>query len=422
MRRQVGYVRADVGHVPAQAMTGPELAKLAQRWRARGLAPSTTRDRLATLGQAFRLGVVHKRVREAPALPRIEVRNARLGFIEPAEFDLIATGCPHVYGQVVRFAWLTAWRQGEILGLTWDQVGANRAELRLETTKKRRRAHAPGSRVSEGAARCALEGSRHRVPVRLPPAREGTPGDAPAAALQGRRGEGWFPEPDFSRPAAVRHPEHGAGRCTSHRCNANLRAQVRVRVPALRHRQHPGRRGGARANGGICEAGRGGTLVRHVDDDALLEAARPRLLAERRAALDLLLDRVDVDHRVIGSPVGCHLSDEKPIVSIDQVHTQHVHHLGGVERSSSAKDPRREQHALRPLALQGIVQLLVPLAWGVQVVGDEVKHCEPHVAPELFRVWAGISIARPDQRPLERENADHSRTIRRSGSTQVAPK
>ena len=84
MKRQVGYVRTDVGHLPAQAMTSPELAKLAQRWRARGLAPATTRDRLALIGQAFRLGVVHRRVREAPVLPKIEVRNARQGFIEPA--------------------------------------------------------------------------------------------------------------------------------------------------------------------------------------------------------------------------------------------------------------------------------------------------------------------------------------------------
>lgn len=135
MQRQVGYIRADVGHLPAQVLTATELGKLAQRWRARGLAASTTRDRLATLGQALRLAVVQRRLREAPVLPRIEVRNARQGFIEPAEFERIAAGCPHVYGEVVRWAWLTAWRQGEILGLRWDQVSRARDEVRLATTK-----------------------------------------------------------------------------------------------------------------------------------------------------------------------------------------------------------------------------------------------------------------------------------------------
>ena len=34
----------------------------------------------------------------------------------------MASRCPYVYGDVVRFAWLSAWRQGEILSLTWDRV------------------------------------------------------------------------------------------------------------------------------------------------------------------------------------------------------------------------------------------------------------------------------------------------------------
>lgn len=131
----INNLKKQIGAVQAQSLTPADMLAFVKMWQDRGLAPAYIRDHLVILGQAMRLGVLYKRLREAPALPKIAVRNARQGFIEPEQFEAIALGCPHVYQQVVRFAWLTGWRQGEILGLTWEQIHKDRSEARIPDSK-----------------------------------------------------------------------------------------------------------------------------------------------------------------------------------------------------------------------------------------------------------------------------------------------
>jgi integrase len=66
------------------------------------------------------------------------LKNARQGFVEPEVFAEILPHLPPIGQEVAAFAYASAWRQAEVLGLTWDAVDRRSHEIRLADTKNDR--------------------------------------------------------------------------------------------------------------------------------------------------------------------------------------------------------------------------------------------------------------------------------------------
>jgi integrase len=89
------------------------------------MAPATVNRELAALRRAFRLGVRQRRLSER----QLEERNARQGFLEPADFEAVVSHLPAYLQDFARFAYLSGWRKGEVRTLEWADV--DRAERRI---------------------------------------------------------------------------------------------------------------------------------------------------------------------------------------------------------------------------------------------------------------------------------------------------
>jgi len=66
-----------------------------------------------------------------------EQGNARQGFFEQDELEAIISFLPSYLKDVVRFAYYTSWRKGEILTLEWRDVHDDVISLRHEIAKNK---------------------------------------------------------------------------------------------------------------------------------------------------------------------------------------------------------------------------------------------------------------------------------------------
>jgi integrase len=67
-----------------------------------------------------------------PAFPELQPDVVRKGFFERADVDAVLAELPSYLRPVVMFAYLTGWRRGEILELTWAHVDELGETIRLE--------------------------------------------------------------------------------------------------------------------------------------------------------------------------------------------------------------------------------------------------------------------------------------------------
>jgi integrase len=73
-------------------------------------------------------------------VPMLHVENARTGFVEPADFDALLAALPTHLQAPTRFAYVSAWRRGEVLGLTWARVTFDAdggASIRLDAAQSK---------------------------------------------------------------------------------------------------------------------------------------------------------------------------------------------------------------------------------------------------------------------------------------------
>jgi integrase len=64
-------------------------------------------------------------------LPSSLARWSRAEPFEAAEFELVVNALPEYLQDVARFAYLTGWRRGDMLGLRWSAVDMRRGVIRL---------------------------------------------------------------------------------------------------------------------------------------------------------------------------------------------------------------------------------------------------------------------------------------------------
>jgi len=72
------------------------------------------------------------------------IHNVRQGFFERAQFEAVVSKLPEYLQGFTRFAYLTAWRKGQIASLTWADVDrAARVLVARAEHVKNGRAHKP---------------------------------------------------------------------------------------------------------------------------------------------------------------------------------------------------------------------------------------------------------------------------------------
>jgi integrase len=105
-----------------------------------GAKPATVHMECTILKRMFNLALQARKVLAKPHIPSLKLDNVRQGFFEQADLCRVLDELPEHMRPVVRFAALTGWRIGEVLGLEWRQVDFTAGVVRLEpgTTKNGR--------------------------------------------------------------------------------------------------------------------------------------------------------------------------------------------------------------------------------------------------------------------------------------------
>ncbi len=123
----------------ASELTAGAIDGYVKRRLAEGAAPATVNRETQLLGQALRLGESRGQLVRAPKVRRLREDNVRQGFFEVAEYERVVAQLPVDLQDVVRFAYLTGWRRGEILTLTWADVDRDGAMIRLRPEHSKNR-------------------------------------------------------------------------------------------------------------------------------------------------------------------------------------------------------------------------------------------------------------------------------------------
>ena len=125
-------LRERFGGWKARAITANALESFAAE-RLKDAAPATVKYELAVLRRAMTLAV-KEYIRSRPRFPHVGVHNARTGFFTREEMEKIATEIGPEVGNLVRVAFWTGWRRGELLTLKWADVDWEAGVLRLRPT------------------------------------------------------------------------------------------------------------------------------------------------------------------------------------------------------------------------------------------------------------------------------------------------
>jgi integrase len=115
----------------ASKLTSADVDRYIESRLGEGHAPASVNRQTGLLAQALRLahqrgtltGVIHVR--------RLPERNARQGFLERVDLEKIVAALPDYLQDFTRFAYLTAWRRGELVSLRWSDVDRDGAVIRL---------------------------------------------------------------------------------------------------------------------------------------------------------------------------------------------------------------------------------------------------------------------------------------------------
>jgi len=137
-----------LGHLKADRLSASDIETHKERRLGAGRKPATVNRDLQVLRQAFRLAVRQRILLEAPPFDLLREDNARQGFVDDATLRRIVAGLEarkthehggeilcDAHGDFTLWAFLSAWRRGEIRNLQWESVDRGAREVRLATTK-----------------------------------------------------------------------------------------------------------------------------------------------------------------------------------------------------------------------------------------------------------------------------------------------
>jgi integrase len=142
-RRSAGRARAALSRlelhfdvIPPKRIHDLAANYVLQRSRQKA-APATIRYELAMLRRGLNLAFRAGRLDRRPMVPGIRVQNARTGFFDQEQVELLIAALPDPIDDMARFGYVTGWRISEIMAMTWEQVDRRHGVVRLDpgTTK-----------------------------------------------------------------------------------------------------------------------------------------------------------------------------------------------------------------------------------------------------------------------------------------------
>lgn len=141
LKTALGHLKDEWGEgTRALSITTPRIkAYIRRRKREDGVANATINKELAALNRAFTLAEQDGLLNRSPRVPKLKTDNAREGFLSAGDVEAVCEEITAPLRPVVRFAFLTGWRKGEIIpyagrspGLRWRQVDFEAQEVRLD--------------------------------------------------------------------------------------------------------------------------------------------------------------------------------------------------------------------------------------------------------------------------------------------------
>lgn len=131
----LAHAREALGSWRAADLTDEAIERWANEMTASGAAPGTVDQRLRYLRAALALALRRRLIAAMPNFPTIEVRNARQGFFEAADFWRVHAALRDPVADMAHLAYVIGWRRDEIRTLTWSMVHRDAREIRLTDTK-----------------------------------------------------------------------------------------------------------------------------------------------------------------------------------------------------------------------------------------------------------------------------------------------
>jgi integrase len=124
-------IRAWFGDARAAKLTAADVDRYIEAKLAEGYTPASVNRQTGLLAQALRLAHRRDTLASVIAVRRLPERNARQGFFERGELDQVVAALPEYLQDLVRVAYVTAWRRGELVSLRWSDVDRDGGVIRL---------------------------------------------------------------------------------------------------------------------------------------------------------------------------------------------------------------------------------------------------------------------------------------------------
>ncbi len=132
--RNVGYLVKAFGGMRATDITTAAIKQYIAKRMEDGMSNATINRELAALKRMFRLAIkcTPPKVALVPYIPMLKENNIRTGFFEDSMFEALLKELPEYIRPIATFGYITGWRKGEILNLTWRQIDFQDCTVRLE--------------------------------------------------------------------------------------------------------------------------------------------------------------------------------------------------------------------------------------------------------------------------------------------------
>jgi len=132
LKSSLKHIRAEFDGMRAVEITADEIERYVLLRQSEAAKPASIRNELLHLHRMFSLAVKKQKLRHIPPIPTIEVENTRRGFLEPADFEAVAS-CIADYDlrDALRFLYLLGWRVGEMRTLDWWDLNLDEQAIRL---------------------------------------------------------------------------------------------------------------------------------------------------------------------------------------------------------------------------------------------------------------------------------------------------
>jgi integrase len=128
-----GERKADTRQSPGGEVRAPQVRQYVERRRQAGASNATINRELAIVRHGFKLGALQDPplVHRQPAIPELEEDNARQGFIEREQYQVLLGELPESLRALFVCGYHTGARKNELRRIKWDQVDFEGRAIRL---------------------------------------------------------------------------------------------------------------------------------------------------------------------------------------------------------------------------------------------------------------------------------------------------